>query len=152
MKIVPWKRKEDDFLLKPLADFRREMDRLFDRFFEAPSLDFETSFSPNIEVSENEKNYVVKAELPGLDDKDVEVSLDDNVLTIKGEKKEEKEDRKKNAYYREISYGSFYREIPFQHEIDEDKVEAKFKKGVLKITLPKKHSTQSKSIKIESEE
>ena len=152
MKIVPWRKKEDDLFLKPLADFRREIDRLFDRFFEAPAaFDFETSFSPKIEVSENDKNYVVKAELPGMDEKDVEVSLEDNVLTIKGEKKEEKEDRKKDAYFREISYGSFYREIPLQHEIDEDKIEAKFKKGVLKITLPKKHTTQAKSIKIDVE-
>ncbi|MBN1521611.1 MAG: Hsp20/alpha crystallin family protein [Candidatus Aureabacteria bacterium] len=152
MKLVPWRRQDSDFFFKPLADFRQEFDRLFDRFFDRELVEADGGFTPKIELSEDEKSYTVKAELPGLEEKDVDVSLEDNVLTIKGEKKEEKEEKKgKNAYYRETRYGSFFRQIPLRQQVQEDKVKAKFKKGILTLDLPKKEVTKSKSIKINVE-
>jgi HSP20 family protein len=88
-------------------------------------------------VSETDKEIKVSAELPGMDDKDIDVSLTRDALTIKGEKKEEKEDKGKDYYKMERSYGSFTRSIPLPVEVDTDKVQATFKKGVLEITLPK---------------
>ena len=136
MKLVPWRRQNDDSFFKPLADFRREFDSLFDSFFRGGDLmETGTGFTPKIEVAEDDNAYTVKAELPGLDEKDIEVTVDDNVLMIKGEKKEEKEEKKgKNSFYRETRYGSFYRQIPLRHEVKEDKVGARFKKGILRST------------------
>ena len=153
MKIVPWKKRDDtDLFFSPLADFRREIDDIFDRFFgRSIALRDEEIFTPRIEVAEDEKSYLVKAELPGMDKNDIEVTLDDNVLTLKGEKKEEKEEKGKKSYYKETRYGSFYRQIPFPESIDEEKVNAKFKKGVLSLVIPKKEAKNKKSIKIDVE-
>lgn len=91
---------------------------------------------------EGDKEMKVSAELPGLDEEDVEVTLANNVLTISGEKKDEKQDRGKNYYRMERSYGSFKRSISVPLEVDTDKVEATFKQGVLTITLPKTAAAQ----------
>ena len=90
----------------------------------------------------------MKAELPGLEEKDVEVLLDNETLTIKGEKKEEKEDKGKGYYHVECSYGSFHRVIPLPAGIDQKKVQAQFKNGVLNITLPKAEEAKAKGKKI----
>lgn len=136
----------------PFALLRREMDSLFDNFFKGFELEpFESrtgAFSPKVDVTENEKEIRISAELPGMDEKDIDVSLQKDMLTIKGEKKEEKEDKGKDYYRMERSYGSFSRSILLPVEVETDKVEARFKKGVLSITLPKTAKAVAETKKI----
>jgi HSP20 family protein len=150
-KSVLARRDEDN----PFAVLRHEMDSLFDNFFRGFELEpFEGrigTFAPRMDVSESDKEITVTAELAGIDEKDIEVSLSDDMLTIKGEKKEEKEDKGKDYYRMERSYGSFSRTIALPSEVQADKVDATFKKGVLKVTLPKSEkavkATQKVAIK-----
>lgn len=112
-----------------------------------PSLWGEGSSSlPSVDVSESKKEYSVRAELPGLSEKEIGVTWQDGVLTITGEKKEEKEKNGKNRYYRECRYGSFHRNIFIGDNAEWKKARAKYKKGVLSITLPKKEAAEKKSI------
>lgn len=144
-------------LQNPVATLRREVDHLFDDFFRGfdrfPSLPLKeerlAEFSPNINVSENDKEIEVTVEVPGMDQNDVDVSLRDDMLTIKGEKKQEKEEKDKEFYHVERSYGSFYRSLQVPCEVDEDNIKASFKKGVLKINLPKSTKAQENVRKIE---
>jgi len=141
--------------------FRSEMDRLFDRFG-FPSLrrmfDMEPgwrpmstfSFSaPAIDMSEDDKTYKISAELPGLDAKDVDISVSGSTLLLKGEKRQEKEEKDKNYYFSERAYGSFQRAFELPASIDRDKIAADFSKGVLTITLPKTSDAQKQQKKIE---
>lgn len=152
-KRVPVRREE----YSPFSLFRNEMNRLFDNFFRGFDIEpFEKrlgSFYPDIDVTETDKEIKVSAELPGMDDKDIDVSLTKNALTLKGEKKEEKEEKKKDYYRMERSYGSFSRTIHLPVEIDTEKAKAQFKKGVLIITLPKttKAIKETKKISIKAE-
>ncbi len=154
---LPARRGEWD----PFRDFQREMNRLFDDFLtdfplasrwgerELPS----SAFSPRVDVSETEKEVKVSAELPGMDEKDLTVEMDDASITVRGEKRAESEDKGKNWYRREQSYGSFHRVIPLPATVEGGKAKATFKKGVLTITVPKREEEQSKrkTIAIESE-
>lgn len=121
--------------------FQQEMNNLFDSFFSGFDLQpFQTvpgTFSPKVDVSENDKEITVTAELPGMKEKDIEVSVNRESLTIKGEKKDEREDKGRDYYLLERSYGNFSRTIPLSMEVDRDKVEAAFRKGILTVTLPK---------------
>jgi HSP20 family protein len=140
LTLMPWRKKtaEQD----PFAAMRQEMDKIFERFgsgfelapFEGKAI---AEWSPKVNVSETEKEVLVTAELPGIEEKDVEVTLDNGVLAIKGEKKAEKEEKNKNYHRIERSYGSFVRSIALPHEVEEEKVEATFKNGVLTVKLPK---------------
>jgi HSP20 family protein len=103
---------------------------------------------PQLDVTEDDQAFHVTIELPGLDEKDVTVSLAERVLTISGEKKAEKEEKEKNAYRRERAYGSFRRSLEIPADIDTGRIEAKFKKGVLSIDLPKTKESQQKATKI----
>ena len=146
------------------GSFRSEMDRLFDRFaggFGFPSLrrmfDIEpwrpiSTFrfaAPAIDMSEDDKAYKISAELPGLDAKDVEVSISGNTLVLKGEKRQEKEEKEKNYYFSERAYGSFQRAFELPASIDRDKLSADFGKGVLTITLPKTPEAHKQQKKID---
>ncbi|HLJ72442.1 MAG TPA: Hsp20/alpha crystallin family protein [Roseiarcus sp.] len=133
----------------PFFALQRDMNRLFDDFFRGFDL---TPFSgdhgagwPNIEVSETEKDVKVMAELPGLDEKDVQVDFANGVLAIKGEKKTETDD--KERLFSERYYGRFERRIPVD-DVDEDKVSATFKNGVLTVTMPKAAQSKVKRIAI----
>ena len=123
----------------PLMAFHQEMNRLFDDFwrdFDGNDSSLTRSFGfPHVEVSETDRELKVEAELPGMDEKDLEVLLDNGVLTLRGEKKSETED--KNRRVSERYYGRFERQIPLPVEVQEDKVNASFKKGVLTVTLVK---------------
>ncbi len=129
----------------PFGAFQREMNKLFDDFFGGFDLSpwapaerrLAASFTPHIDISETDKEIKVSAELPGMDEKDVEVSLTRDTLTVKGEKKQETEDKGKDYYRTERSYGAFTRSIALPIEVDTEKVQANFNKGVLTITLPK---------------
>lgn len=146
--LIPWKREGNKVPVRQerglsLYDWERDVNRLFDDFFRgwglAPFGAWEPweGFSPRVDVVETDREFRVSAELPGMDERDVEVSISHNTLTIRGEKRAEKEDRGENYYHVERSYGSFHRSIPFPCEVDADKANAVFKKGVLTVTLPK---------------
>jgi HSP20 family protein len=152
--LVPWgggrnvsvHRGEDN----PFLTLHREMNRLFDDVFRGFDLlpsgsdrffDRFASTWPSVEVSETDKEIKVTADLPGLDEKDVQVELANGVLAISGEKKTETED--KDRLFSERYYGRFERRIPVE-DVDEDKISAAFKKGVLTVTLPKVEQAQSK--------
>ena len=143
--------------------FRSEMDRLFDRFgsgFGLPSLrrmfDIEpmsrSSFSfsaPAIDISEDEKTYKISAELPGIDAKDIDVSVTGDMLVLKGEKRQEKEEKDKNYHFSERAYGSFQRAFELPGSVDRNRIAADFSKGVLTVTLPKTAEAQKPVKKIE---
>ena len=141
--------------------FRSEMDRLFDRFG-FPSLrrvfDIEpawrsaSSFSfsvPAIDMSEDEKAYKISAELPGIDAKDIDVSVSGDMLVLKGEKRQEKEEKDKNYHFSERAYGSFQRAFELPASVERNTVAADFSKGVLTITLPKTAGAQKPQKKID---
>jgi len=138
--------------------FRSEMDRLFGRFaggFGFPSLRRGFEIEPArrtdvpIDMSEDEKAYKITAELPGLEMKDIDVSVSGDTLMLKGEKRQEKEEKGKNYHYSERSYGAFQRSFKLPASVDRDKVAADFVKGVLTITLPKAPEAQKPQKKIE---
>lgn len=134
-----------------LDSISTELGRLFDEFldpFWASSLpavgEKLSAFTPSLDVKDTEKEIKVTVELPGMEEKDIELTLEDNVLTVKGEKKDEDE-KKDESYYRvERFYGSFHRSILLPAEIDGDKVKARFKKGVLTVSVPKVKPEQAK--------
>lgn len=144
---------------QPFFALQHRMNRMFDDFFRGfdiePFGEFEkqATFMPQINISEDEKEIVVTADLPGIDEKDLDISITKDVLTIKGEKKTETEDKKKNYHRIERSYGSFSRSIAMPEGIEEGKIEAELKKGVLKILIPKSAAAQpqQKKINIKSE-
>ena len=143
--------------------FRSEMDRLFDRVgsgFGFPTLrrmfDIEpawrSSFSfsmPAIDMSEDEEAYKISAELPGIDAKDIDVSPSGDMLVLKGEKRQEKEEKDKNYHFSERACGSFQRAFDLPTSVDRNKVAADFAKGVLTITLPKTAEAQKPQKKID---
>ncbi len=146
------KRGEDNH---PFYSLQREMNSLFDDFFRGFDMtphgfytSHPASFTPSVDVKENEKGFFIKAELPGMEEKEIEVMVTDDAVTIKGEKKEEKEDKGKHYYYMERSYGSFNRVIPLAAEAEADKAEASFKNGVLSITIPKSQTAKAKGTKV----
>ena len=139
--------------LAPFRDFewmRRDMDRLWNSFFERGTLRSEEGgeWLPSLDVAETKNEIVVKAEVPGLEPKDIDISLSDGLLTIKGEKKQEREEKEKNYHLVERSYGSFARSIRLPNEVQSDKINASYKNGVLKIVLPKSEEAKKKEIKI----
>lgn len=148
----------------PWNSFRSEMDRLFDRFsgaFAVPSLrrvfdwepaTYSSSFTfdaPSVDVAEDEKAYKITAEVPGLEQKDLEVSVTGDMLVLKGEKRQESEKQDKNYHVSERAYGSFQRSFMLPETVDRDKIAAELAKGVLTITLPKAAAAQKPAHKIE---
>jgi HSP20 family protein len=139
----------------PFYALQQEMNRVFDSFFRdfdilpfGAARDKLSGFYPSLDVKENEKEVDIKAELPGMDEKEVEVLLADNAVTIKGEKKEEKEDKGKDYYHMERSYGAFNRVIPLPQGLDTNKAEAHYKNGVLTIKIPKTEEAKAKVKKV----
>jgi HSP20 family protein len=151
-------------MLHPFESLRQEIDRLFDDFGrgfwrpfgrslfagEPPSWrELSLTAMPAVDVVESDKAYELTAELPGMDEKNIEVKVVNGNLTIKGEKQEEKEEKKKDYYLHERNFGSFERSFGIPEGVDADKIEASFKKGVLTVTLPKKADAQKPAKKIE---
>jgi HSP20 family protein len=133
---------------------RRDMDDLWGRFFDTSGLPAAQinglSFSPTVNVKETENAIEVTAEVPGLKPEEIEVSLTGNILTLKGEKNEEKEETKGSYHLVERRFGSFSRSFRLPMEVDRAKVQAKHKDGVLSVTLPKAARETSTAIKVES--
>lgn len=135
-----------------MTSLRNEMDRLFERFGEPGWMEMSSlgDWEPKIDLSETKDATVVKAEVPGVDHKDISVSLLDGVLTIKGEKEGEKEEKDKRYHRVERSYGSFARAIRLPSAVDGSKVSATFKDGVLTVTLPKTGEAKGATIPIKA--
>jgi HSP20 family protein len=144
-------RKDNDVI----GEFQKQMNKLFASFFDDesflfPSLGFQSSFVPRFEISESDKGIDITAELPGVEEKDIDVSIDGNVLRIKGEKRVEHEEENKTCSISERSYGSFQRSFSLPDGLDLEKIDAKFKNGILKMFLPKTEESKKnvKKIKI----
>jgi HSP20 family protein len=152
-------------LWQPFESLRQEMDRVFEDFTRGfgrfplsrnlfdvePMLRYESSVglsAPAVDVVEKATEFQITAELPGLDEKDIEVNVADDVLSIRGEKKEEREEKAKNYHLSERRYGSFQRTFQLPSGIDAEKIAASFQKGVLTVTLPKTPEAQKKEKKI----
>ena len=132
--------------------FRRDISRAFDDFFSfTPTHLFDSEWIPTLDVEEDDKAIHIKAEMPGIDEEDLKVTIENNVLTLSGEKKEERkeEDKDKRYHFSERRFGSFSRTITLPEGIKYDKINAKFKKGLLSINIPKDESKQPKKINIE---
>jgi HSP20 family protein len=156
MAIVPSRKTEKRSLAEPggdpLSHLRNQINRVFDDFWGestlTPRREMGARFWPQVDVTETEKEIKVSAEIPGVEPKDIDVSVEDGMLTIKGEKKYEREEKEKGQYRMERSYGSFERAIELPAEVDESKAKAEFKKGVLRLTLPKRPGAPSRRKKI----
>jgi HSP20 family protein len=162
--LIPWKRNKENVPMQRVEDnpflaLHQRMNGLFEDFFD----DFEGAFrtpglsplnrtgfggAPSLDVSETDDEVSVTADLPGLTEKDVEVTLDNDLLTIKGTRNEEREEKKRNYQVMERSYGEFQRVVPMPAGIDKDKAKATFKNGVLKLSLPKRPEAKTERRKI----
>ena len=136
-----------------MTGLKQDMDRVLDRFFESrweelPALG---DWMPKVDVSETKDSVVVKADTPGMDVKDIQVSLQENVLTITGEKKQEKEEKDERYHRVERSYGSFTRSMRLPAGVEAGKVNAAFKNGVLTVTLPKTAAAKATPIPVKTE-
>jgi HSP20 family protein len=141
----------------PLPSLRDEMNRLFDDFFtwqrwpEPVRGLLEGEWSPSVDIAEKDNEIIVTAELPGIAQDDVDISVTNDILTVKGEKKEEKEVKEDDYHLVERSYGSFHRSIPLPTSVQGDKAKANYKDGVLRIEIPKSEEAKPKQIKINVE-
>ena len=150
--------------LFPLNVLRGDIDHAFERMFRdwprfggLMGRDFfnngdtwsrETAVAPRVDVSEDDKAYEIAAEMPGVEEKNIEVTVKENRLTLKGEKKSEKEEKKKDYHMTERSYGSFERSFQLPEDIEADKISAEFANGVLKVMLPKSAQAKTKERKV----
>ena len=147
--ILPWKRNKNN----RGTELRRDIDSMYDRLFARDFLPSSFLFSkerwdPTLDISESRKVITVRAEIPGIEAKDFDISIDGRLLTIKGEKKQEQREVEETYYRVERSYGYFSRTIELPAEVDTKKVEASYKRGILKIKIRKTKSSETKRIQI----
>lgn len=155
MNLIP--RKRDQYWFDPFKEverIQRDMNSLLGGSLMAnlPSRDsslYDQVFNPAVDLEESDDKYTLKVDLPGVDKKDIELTVEDNSIAIKGEKKEERKDKDKGALRTERFYGRFYREVAFPLGIDNSKITADYTNGVLQITVPKKEETKPKQIKVD---
>ena len=145
--LTPWSTD----LATELSHIQREMNRMLDTFFRGDALDdgsFGSFWTPAVDISEREDAYLVELELPGLTKDDVKITMEDNILTIRGEKKQEKDENQGNYHRSERVYGSFQRSFTLPTTVKSDKVEAQYKNGMLTVTLPKVEEAKPKAIEV----
>ncbi len=159
--LLPWARREPGageirpVEQHPMADLQRQMNALFENFWRGMDRPFANldlpsgEGAPRTDVVETDDGVEISVELPGMEQKDIEVSLTGDSLTIKGEKKIEKQEEKKGYYVSERSYGSVYRSIPLPPGVDAGKADATFKNGVLKVRLPQTAEAKEKVKRVE---
>jgi HSP20 family protein len=145
--LIPWRERSE------IDRFKTEIDRLFDDFFVRRSFgrDFEEGdWVPAVDISESEKEIIIHAEIPGVDAKDLDITLSGRTLTMKGERKQEQQEKRENYHRIERRYGSFSRSFELPSDVDEGRVEAAYKDGVLTVNLPKikEQSAKRKRVKI----
>jgi HSP20 family protein len=142
--LLPILRRPSDWMATPSL-------RFFDGFFDEfglPEMADEKQWLPKVDVSETDDHVIVKAEVPGMDKKNINITMSDGILTIQGEKKQEKEEEKENYRFVERRYGSFSRSLRVPNGVDADKIEAGYKDGVLKVVIPKSEAEKSRKIEI----
>jgi HSP20 family protein len=140
-------RRGDPF--RELLNLRDDMDRFFDTFFGRTPEEVEGFWSPTIDIEEDNENYFVKAELPGIIRDDIRISIRGNLITLSGERKHTSEAKTKTFHRIERSYGQFSRTIALPSDVDSDKVKATHKDGILTVILPKPESVKPKEIEVE---
>jgi HSP20 family protein len=136
-----------------IGSLKQEMDRMLERVFEGKWDEFPAlgDWAPNMDIAETKDSLVAKVEAPGMDQKDIQISLQENVLTIKGEKKQEKEEKDERYHRVERSYGTFTRSMRLPVGVDASKVTATFKNGLLTVTMPKTPAAKGTTIPIKAE-
>jgi HSP20 family protein len=145
MAIIRW----DPF--RDMVTLREKMNRLFEDIYSGRGEDKDiaaTTWAPSVDIYETESELVMTAEIPGVDEKDVEIKVEDNTLTLKGERKFERETKEENYHRIERSYGTFYRAFTLPNSIDPDKIHAEHENGVLKISMPKRQELKPRKVKI----
>ncbi|MDH7492929.1 MAG: Hsp20/alpha crystallin family protein [Candidatus Saccharicenans sp.] len=146
MAITKWDPFRDIMVL------RDRMNRLFEDLVSSPKFEdtdiIQSTWSPAVDIYETENELVLSAELPGVEEKDVEIKVEDNTLSLKGERKFEKETREENYHRIERAYGSFYRSFSLPNYVDQDKISAEYENGLLKIHMPKKPEVKPRKVKI----
>ncbi|MDQ7819090.1 MAG: Hsp20/alpha crystallin family protein [Armatimonadota bacterium] len=143
MSLIRWDPFDD------LASLRESMDKLFEEFFSRRPRAPVSAWQPAVEVYETDTEVVVRAELPGVDPKNVDVTVTEDTLTIKGEARAEQEERGRNYYRRELRYGSFLRTLPLPAEVQGDKARASYRNGILEIRVPKSERARPRAVKVE---
>ncbi|MGQ9800421.1 MAG: Hsp20/alpha crystallin family protein [Candidatus Saccharicenans sp.] len=146
MAITKWDPFRDIMVL------RDRMNRLFEDLVSSPKFEdtdiIQSTWSPAVDIYETENELVLTAELPGVEEKDIEIKVEDNTLSLKGERKFEKETREENYHRIERAYGSFYRSFSLPQYVDQDKISAEYENGLLKIHMPKKPEVKPRKVKI----
>ena len=145
MAIIRW----DPF--RDMVTLREKMNRLFEDYSPARTEEKNIvagSWAPSVDIYEAENELVLTAELPGIKEEDIEIKLEDNTLTIKGDRNFEKETKEENYHRIERSYGSFFRSFTLPAYIDQEKIEAEHENGILKISMPKKHEAKSRKVRV----
>lgn len=145
MAIIRW----DPF--RDMITLRERMNRLFEDFFASRGEEQDLlsgSWSPSVDIYETEHDVVLTAELPGMDEKDIDIKVEDNTLTISGERRMEKEVKEENFHRIERAYGSFCRSFTLPNYVDQDKITAEYDNGLLKITMPKKPELKPRKVKV----
>jgi HSP20 family protein len=157
MALIPWgNRKSSSGDLSLLSDLRTEMNRVFDSFFREPfgaiseSFGFGDQFAPMLDISETETDITLQAELPGVDPKDLDITVLADRLTISGEKKEALEKTEQNYHHKEIRSGKFSRSVPLPSGVDTQNVTADYKNGVLTVRLKKAEASAARKISVKS--
>ncbi len=135
--------------MREIARFEKDVEEMFGRLPQWWG-DRERGWAPAVDMIDHKEEIVLRADLPGLDEKDIEVTVQDGTLTVRGERKEEKEEKKEDYYYSERTYGAFTRTLMLPTGVDPDKVKATFSKGVLEVHLPKAKEAEGKKIEVKA--
>ncbi len=144
MSLIRWDPFDD------LASLRESMDKLFEEFFSRrPRGTAVTAWQPAVEVYETDTEVVVRAELPGVDPKNVDITVTEDTLTIKGEARAEQEEKGRNYYRRELRYGAFLRTLALPEEVQGDKARASYRNGILEVRVPKSERSRPRTVKVE---
>jgi len=152
MNIIPWKSRETGLdVFQDIEDIQRQMNRLFEFNLARPGRTGVGGaiLTPAVDIIDEKENIKVCADLPGMNKDEIEVTVENNVLTIKGEKKEERETKEKGYVRSERYYGAFHRSFTLPSGVDTNKVNANYKEGVLEITLPKREDAKTRQIKVD---
>jgi len=161
MELIPWKRKTtlapQEVGESPMADFRRELDDVFERLWRSPLAEFwpfersgEALMPAPLDVSETETEVIVKADMPGIDPKQLQITVEGDRMTITGRRQEEKEHQEKNLVRRERRYAGYQRTFPLPSTVDADNARAEYKDGVLMVRLPRREDAKPKRIAVKS--
>lgn len=150
MALERWRPRLMGAPFREFARMEQEMEEAFGRFPQWPWGEREHGWTPAVDMIDHKDEIVLRADLPGLEDKDIEVTVQDGALTIRGERKEEKEEKKEDYYYSERRYGAFARTLMLPAGVEADKVKATFAKGVLEVHLPKVKEAKGRKIEIKA--